>query len=62
MFKELMEGVDAMKTQRLKGWAWWREGFNPRVGPMQPVNEGEHAMVAIEDPILGSNKSIDEGD
>jgi len=43
-------------------WARIREGFNPPVGPMQPVAEGKHAMVAIDDPIFGSNKPIDEGD
>jgi len=56
LFDELMEGLPHGK------WAIWREGFNPCFGPMQPVTEGEHAMVTIDCPFTGSQKAIDEGD
>lgn len=48
LFEELIGGLP------LGGWAIHREGFNPPVGPMQPVNPGEHGMVTIDDPILSS--------
>ena len=51
-------GNDVLKD--CVGWGKWalhREGFNPPVGPMQPVTEGEHPMVALDDPILGSKKT-----
>lgn len=49
LFDELIEGLPLGK------WAIHREGFNPSIGPTCRVTEdGEHGMVTIDDPILGS--------